>query len=348
MKIGLVGYQGSGKSTAFEWLTGVAGDPSLSHTTQHAMAAVPDERLDKLCDVYHPKKVVTASIELVDTPGLNRTHEGNAARLGLIREASCLVLVVAAFDGTDPVADARNFEEDVLLADLEIVSNRLDRLKQALKKPHARAEREALEAELALLAPLVAAMEDGQALRDVELSGEQRKLTRAFGLITQKPRLVIVNTADDEENPQRFQQAFAEAFGDRFRVVAVPLGLELELSRMTPEDRHQFEQEMGLEGFDRDSLVRTLLEVSGQIVFFTATEKEVRCWMLRRGATAIEAAGDIHTDMARGFIRSETFACEDVIRLGSEREVKAAGLVHQEPKDYLVQDGDVLFIKFNV
>jgi GTP-binding protein YchF len=342
VKIGLVGYQGSGKSTLFEWLTGVPADPALAHTLQTAMAIVPDERLTKICEVYHPKKVVEAGIELVDTPGLSRTHEGSAQRLARIREASCLVLVSGAFDGSDPWADAASFEEDVLLADLELVSNRIARLKESVKKP--RPNREQEQAEIVLLEPIVEALGEGKSLREIEMSDEQLKLTKAYQLITRKPRLVLVNTADDEENPQRF----LESAPPEHRAVAVPVGIELELSRMSPEDRAEFEEEMGLTGYDRGSLLRTLMDASGQMLFFTASEKEVRSWMLTKGMTAVEAAGGIHTDLARGFIRAETMACDDLIRLGSEREIKAAGLMRQEPKDYVVQDGDVLHIKFNV
>src|SRR5262245_49750370 len=135
MKIGLIGYQGSGKSTLFEWLTGVKADPALAHLSQSAMASVPDDRVQPLCDIYHPKKVTLASIELVDTAGLSRTHEGNAARLAQIREAGCLILVVAGYDrSNDPLADAAAFDEDFLLADLEIVSGRVERLRESTKK----------------------------------------------------------------------------------------------------------------------------------------------------------------------------------------------------------------------
>jgi len=121
MKIGLVGYQGSGKSTLFEWLTGVPADPAHAHTGQSAMAAIPEPRLEKLAEIYHPKKIVHASLEIVDTPGLSRTHEGNAGRLAMIREAGCLVFVVTGFDATDPAADLRSFDEDLMLADMEIL-----------------------------------------------------------------------------------------------------------------------------------------------------------------------------------------------------------------------------------
>ncbi len=143
MKIGIVGYQGSGKSTLFEWLSGKAPDPALAHTLQSAMAEVPDARVEPLCQVYQPKKITLAGLELVDTPGLSRTHEGNAARLALLREAGCLLLVVAAFGGADPIADLATFEEDLMLADLSIVSGRIERLKDSLKKAQAVARRRA-------------------------------------------------------------------------------------------------------------------------------------------------------------------------------------------------------------
>ena len=135
MKIGLVGYQGSGKSTLFHWLTGVAPDPALAHTGQSAMAPIPDSRIERLCKIYSPKKVTLAAIELVDTPGLSRTHEGNAARMAMIREAGCLVFVVAAFDNSDPAAQLRSFDEDLVLADMEIVANRIHRVEDSMKKP---------------------------------------------------------------------------------------------------------------------------------------------------------------------------------------------------------------------
>ena len=163
MKIGLVGYQGSGKSTLFHWITGVAPDPALTHTGQSAMAPIPDARFEPLCKIYHPKKVTHAAIELVDTPGLSRTHEGNAARMAMIREAGCLVFVVAAFDGADPAADLRSFDEDLVLADMEIVTNRIERVEDQLKKPLPRPEHQQLEHEHGTLKIVLAAMEVGQA-----------------------------------------------------------------------------------------------------------------------------------------------------------------------------------------
>jgi ribosome-binding ATPase YchF (GTP1/OBG family) len=344
VKIGLVGYQGSGKSTLFHWLTGVAPDPALAHTGQSAMAPIPDPRIEQLCKIYHPKKVTLAAIELVDTPGLSRTHEGNATRLAMIREAGCLVFVVAAFVGADAPAQMRSFDEDLLLADMEIVANRIHRVEDSLKKPLPRLEHQQLEHEHGTLKIVLAAMEAGRPLRESHMTEEQQKVTRSFRLLSEKPRLVIVNTADDEAQPERFTSlSTAEV-----PVMAVPAGLELELSKMTQQDRLEFEQEMGLTATDRDHLIRTLLAISGQMVFFTAGEKEVRTWLLRRGGTAVEAADGIHTDLARGFIRAEVMTVSDLVRLGNERDVKAQHLVRQEPKDYVVKDDDILFIRFSV
>lgn len=344
MKIGLVGYQGSGKSTLFHWLTGVAPDPATAHTGQSAMAPIPDARFEPLCAIYHPKKVTHASIELVDTPGLSRTHEGNAARMGMIREAGCLVFVVPAFDNADTAADMRSFDEDLMLADMEIVTNRIARVEEQLKKPLPRTEHQTLEHEHGTLKIVLDALESGRPLRESTMTDEQQKVTRAFRLFSEKPRLVIVNTADDESEPERFA---ALATPD-VPVLAVPAGLELELAKMSPEDRDQFIEEMGITTTDRDHFIRTLLKTSGQTTFFTAGEPEVRTWLLREGGTALEAADGIHTDLARGFIRAEVMTVTDLVRLGSEREIKAHHLIRQEPKDYVVKDDDILLIRFSV
>jgi len=346
MKIGIVGYQGSGKSTLFEWLTGVPADPALAHVSQTAMAPVSDPRVEPLREIYGPKKVTLAALELVDTAGLNRTHEGNAARLAQIREAGCLVLVVGAFEpGCKPLADADGFAEDFLLADMEIVSGRIDRLRESVKKP--RPERDKELAELAALEPLLEALESGTPLAEAGMNDEQLKVTRSFRLLTQKPRIVVFNVADDEAGHERFVAPLASRTPP-VPAVAVPARLELELSRMSSEEREAFCQEMGIHSTDRDALVRKLLDASGQILYFTAGEKEVRTWMLPRRGTALDAADNIHSDLARGFIRAEVMKSDDLVRLGSEREMKAQGLVRQEPKDYVVEEGDILLVRFSV
>jgi hypothetical protein len=340
MKIGLVGYQRSGKSLLFEWLTGVAADLALAHAGQSAMATVADERIEPLRAIYRPKKVTPAALELVDIPGLSRTHEGNAARLSLIREAGCLVLVVAAYQRQqDPVADLTSLQEDFLLADLEIVTSRAERLRESLRKP--RPNRDELEAELAVIEPIAAHLESGRALSELPLKDPQLKAVRSFALLTQKPRLALFNIADDAD-PSEWASVVSGC-----AVVAVPLSLEVELARMAPDEAAAFRQEMRLASCDRHALIRQIMAVAGQHLFFTVGPKELRAWMTPQGTTAWEAAGQIHSDMARGFIRAETMASADLIRLGSQREVKAQGLMRAEPKDYVIQDGDVLLIRFS-
>jgi hypothetical protein len=344
MKIGLVGYKGSGKSTLFTWLTGIPADPALAHTGQSAMAPLRDPRVDKLAAVYHPKKITHTSLEIVDTPGLSRTHEGNAARLAMLREAGCLVLVVAGFGGADPPADLRAFHEDLILADMEIVAGRIGRVEDTLRKPRSKQDREQTQTELEILRRVMAGLESGTPVGEAELPEEHRKVTRAFRLFSEKPRMVVVNIKEDEPGPERFTQAAPPGVP----LVTVPASLELELSQMTAAERAEFERELGVGHADRDQLLRAMMDVSGQMVFLTAGEKEVRSWMIPKGATALEAAGAIHTDLARGFIRAEVMTAGDLLRLGSEREVKAHHLVRQEPKDYVVQDDDVLLIRFSV
>ncbi len=344
MKIGLVGYQGSGKSTLFHWLTGVEPDPSQAHSGQSAMTPIPDKRFEPLCKIYNPKKVTVASIEIVDTPGLSRKHEGNAAKLAMLREAGCLIFVVSAFGETDPKNDLAAFDEDLLLADMTILTGRIERLEESLKKPIPRAEHQLLEIEYNVLKVVLESMEAGKPLRESEMNDEQKKVTRAFRLFSEKPRLVVVNAADDETDPDRFK-ALATAATP---VAVVPAGLELELAKMSPEDREAFKSEMGITSVDRDELIRQIMTVSGQATFFTAGDKEVRTWLIRQGGTALEAADGIHSDLARGFIRAEIMTVGDLVRLGSEREVKAQKLFRQEPKDYVVKDDDILVIRFSV
>ena len=342
MKIGLIGYQGVGKSSVFEWLTGIQPDPSLSHTLQAATVPVPDVRVDRLTELFHAKKVTRASLEIVDTPGLNRAHEGNAAKLGSIREAGCLILVVSAWDRKDPLADLATFEEDLLLADLEIVSGRVERLRESTKKPRPNREQELKE--LASLESILAKLEAGQVVPYDAMDEEQRKATRSFRLFSEKPRLIFLNTADDETKPERF----TEGRELQHPVIAVPVSLQLELGRMDEAERTAFMEELNVTYIDRGESLRTIMDVSGQRLYFTAGEKEVRSWMLPKGATALDAAANIHTDLARGFIRCETYSFEDMDRLGSERELKAHNLIRQEPKDYVMREGDVVNIKFSV
>ena len=341
MRIGIVGYQGSGKSSLFHWLTGEEPDPSLAHSNQMAMATVPEPRIDPLVDIYKPKKITRAAMEIVDTSGLSRSHEGNAQRLAQIREAGCMIMVVAAFGGNDAAADLQNFEDDLLMADLHIVANRIERLEESIKKP--RPNRDEQVKELESLRPIHETLEAGDPLRGMDLSVDQQAAIKAFQLFTDKPRLVIVNSSDDELDPAGYRKLVE----DEDSLEAFPVSLQVELMLLDPAERDEFCAEMEVAPYERDSLLEKILERSGQMLFFTAGEKEVRTWMIRQGGTAVEAAGNIHTDLARGFIRAETMNCEDLFRLGSEREVKAANLMRKEHREYVIQDGDIINIQHN-
>jgi ribosome-binding ATPase YchF (GTP1/OBG family) len=341
MKIGIIGYQGCGKSTLFSWLTGVPADPALAHTVQSAMAPIPDPRVAQLAAIYKPKKITLAALELVDTPGLARSHEGSAQKLALIREASALVMVIAAFGGHDAASDLTRLDDDLLLADLDILSGRVARLQEQLRKP--RPGREKDQEELDLLLPLLAELEAGRPLHRYPLSDAQRRAIKSFQLFSEKPRLVVFNTADDEADPSRFQ---ALALPGQ-PCAAFSVTLQRDLAAMDAAEREAFCREMQVAPVDRDALLRQIMRVSGQKLFFTAGEKEVRTWLIREGATALDAAAQIHTDLAKGFIRAEVMQVADLVRLGSERELKAAGLMRQEPRDYVVQDDDILLIRHN-
>jgi hypothetical protein len=343
MKIGLVGYQGGGKSTVFQLLTGQEPDPAKVQSGQLGVAVVPDDRYDRLVALHKPKKTVPAKIELLDTPGLNRkTQEGNAQRLGVIREATAMVHVIGAFAGCDVLAEAEAFNDDALLADLQVMTNRIDKLKKDVLKP--RPDRAELQAELDALLPLVEKLDAGESLLDVEFSDSQEKATRSFSLLSRKRQLVVLNTA--EAGTHDSQAAELQAKG--YHVVAAPFGLELEVQSLPEADRAEFAAEMGLGEPSRGKLLRAIFAVTDQITFYTSGEKEVHAWLLKRGSTVLEAADTIHSDLARGFVRAEVWAVDDLLRLGSERDLKAAGLNHIVGKDYIVKDGDEVFIRSGV
>jgi ribosome-binding ATPase YchF (GTP1/OBG family) len=323
MKIGLVGYQAGGKSSVFELLTETRPDPGKAHTGQIGMAVLPDPRFDGLVKLYNPKKISPARIELFDTPGLSREHgETNNQRISIVREANALVHVIGAYAGGDPVADARSFED--------VRKNRPDRQES--------------QDELALIRPIEGWLQEGKLLRELEFTADQEKVTKSFSLLTRKPQLLLLNTADasvDETVVRKLTDL-------GYRVVSAPLGLELEVQALDEGERAVFAAELGLGEPSRERVLRAIFEATMQLTFFTSDEKEVRAWLLKRGSTALEAAGTIHTDLARGFIRAEIMAVDDLLRLGSEREVKAANLYHTVGKDHLMRDGDEIVVRFSV
>jgi GTP-binding protein YchF len=340
MRVGLVGFSGSGKSTTFQLLTGVVPDPGKVHSGQVGVATLADPRLEFLAQMHRPKKVTPATVEFLDTPGLiPGTHGDNPQRLALIREGEALLVVLNGFSGSDPAAELTAFREELLFADLSVLTNRAERLEASVKKP--RPDREALQEELQVVKRCQEALESGKTVADLKLTEEERKPMRSFGLLTDKPQVVLLNGPQGQNLPEALKALAPDA-------LALDAKLELELSQLEPEERASFMEEMGITELARERIIRCAYDAVGIITFFTAGDPEVRGWNLERGGTAVEAAGKIHTDLARGFIRAEVTAFDDLHRLGSVRDVKAQNLQRLEGKDYVVKDGDVVYFRSSV
>ena len=353
MRVVLVSFPYAGKSTLFSAISGLPRD-QLSPTEESLAAVkVPEPRLDLLEAYYKPKKRTETHINFVDLPG---SADADAERAGLtrhlptLRQADALLVVLRAFesdavpmvgDRVDPQHDWRQLREEMLLADLLICDSRIEKLEKAVSKPTP--DREHNKKELELLGRCRTALENEQVLRDVVQPGEEQKLLRSFGFLTQKPVVIAINVSEDAIGA-------VPALRDEHvnNIITVCAEIEAEIIQIDEADRPAFMEEYGIESLARDRIIRACYDALGLIAFLTAGEPEVRAWPVRRGATAVEAAGSIHSDLARGFIRAETIAYEDFKTAGSMRDAKAAGKVRLEPKTYVVQDGDILLIKFNV
>jgi ribosome-binding ATPase YchF (GTP1/OBG family) len=341
MKVGIAGFAGSGKSTVFHWLTGVRPDPAASQRGQLAIARIPDERLDWLSAHFKPKKTTPATLEFLDTPGLLPTErKDNPRRLGILRDAHGLLVVLTGHGGADPAGELRRFREEILFADLEVVTNRIGRVEEGLRKPRPAKQKEADQEELALLRRVAAAFEQGQTAAALGLKDDEEKAVRSFQLLTLKPELVFVNQGDDRIGQPPPPELLALAPN----AIQAPAKLELELEDLAPDDRRAFMQDLGLSGLSRDTVLRTIFAAMGQIVFFTIGEDECRAWGVPAGADAVTGAGQIHTDLARGFVRAEVVAYDDFRRVGSMKEAKTHGVYRLEGKTYAVRDGDIMHI----
>jgi GTP-binding protein YchF len=337
MRVGLVGFAGGGKSTLFQLLTGATPDPGKVHAGQVGVATLADPRLDFLAAMHRPRKVTPATVEMLDTPGLiPGTHGDNPQRLALIREGDALLVVLGAFAGGDPAADLAAFRDELLFADLGVVTNRIERLEASVKKP--RPDREAQIKELELVKRVHDALDAGRPIATLGLADEEKKPMRSFGLLTDKPQVVLVNGPQGDEVPASLLALAPDA-------LAIDAKLELELSQLDPDERKAFMADMGIAELGRDRIIRKAYDAVGIITFFTAGEPEVRGWNLERGGTAVEAAGKIHTDLAKGFIRAEVTAFDDLARAGTVKEAKARNLQRLEGKDYVVKDGDVVYFR---
>lgn len=351
MRVVIVGMPFSGKSTLFSAITGAPLD--AAHAAEERLASVkaPDARLDFLEEVFKPRKRTEATMEFVDLPGAgDAENAGLTKHLPSLRQADALLIVVRGFENAaapafrgrvDAAADLRLIREEMQVADFVICENRIERLEAAIKKPTK--DRDKQKAELDLLHKCRAALEEGQPLSDIIQSAEDQKTVRSFGFLTQKESVVAVNvneSAASKEPPLKDPLAR--------ETIAVCASIEAEIMGVEEADRPAFMEEWGIDSLARDRIVRASFDALGMISFLTAGEQEVRAWPIPRGFTAVEAAGKIHSDLARGFIRAETVAFDDLKKTGSMRDAKAQNMVRQEPKHYVVQDGDIMTIKFNV
>jgi ribosome-binding ATPase YchF (GTP1/OBG family) len=304
-------------------------------------AKVPDERLDWLSAHFKPKSTKAAELVFVDTPGLMPTERrDNPRRLGILRDADGLVIVINGFSNDDLAGELRRFREELLFADLEIVINRIDRLKDQIKKPRPAKQREADEQELALLQRIATAFEQGLTAASVGLKPDEEKAVRSFQFLTLKPEFVLVNIGDTRIG----QPLPAEMQPPAVHAVQAPAKLEMELLDLPEADRESFANDLGLTDFSRDGVLRTIYAAMGRIVFFTVGEDECRAWSIPKGADAVEGASQIHTDLAKGFVRAEVVTYNDFRKVGSMKEAKAHGVYRLEGKTYIVKDGDIMHI----
>ncbi len=348
MEIGIVGLSGSGKTTIFNALTGseaeVSGFSGAKKDPNIAQVKVPDERLDVLSSMYKPKKTTPAIIQYVDLGGgLSAKEEKDSLEsiLRLLRPCDALVHVVRCFEfagqAPDPQADFENFEAELILTDQVIVERRLERMEKELKKGKKGNPRE-----FELLKRAYALLDQGRALREDEEIREAPEL-KGYTFLSAKPCIVVLNLGEEVE-PGSVDLSLPEGMP----LVKIKGSLEMELSQLDSEEAELFRKDMGIEEPATHMLIRESYRLLGLISFFTVGEDEVKAWTIVKGTPAQKAAGRIHSDIERGFIRAEVVAFDDLIAAGSYQAAQKAGKVRLEGKEYVVQDGDVINFRFNV
>ena len=358
MKAGIVGLSTAGKSTLFQLLTGApAAPPSGRPEPRLGMARVPDPRVEALARMYSPKKKTSATVEYVDVPGVAKGEGGALVDLPALRGIDVLVHVVRAFesdvaphpDGSvDPLRDARMLELELILADLGAVDARLERLEANIKKAH----RPEDVAEREVFVKMKAALEAERPLRELSLSEEERRRLRSYSFLSEKPVLLVMNLGEDriKEASSSLESSGLVGFAARPGLGLCPVSapLEAEIAQLSPDDARAFMEDLGLHEPGLDRVIQTSYALLGLISFLTAGEDECRAWTIRKGTKAPQAAGTIHSDIERGFIRAEVVAFEDLMAAGSLAACREKGTLRLEGKEYVVRDGDVINFRFNV
>ena len=369
MKVGIVGLPQVGKTTIFKLLTQGRVDVSSWGSGRDAhigIAHVPDARLDKLAEVVKPQKTTYATVEYVDLPGLS-VGEGKAALDGQSKEMSSylnslknidtILHVVRGFNdpsiphvqgSVDPVRDIGLFELEMIFSDLAIVEKRLERLAKDLKK----LKSVDLEVENDVLLRYKAALETEQPLRELELTPEEEKRVKGFTFLSAKPMLLVINVGDEDAAKIA---SVVESFGlqeqaskRNVSIIAVSGKIESEIAALPPEDARMFMDDLGISGNAIDRIIQNSYNLLGVFSFYTAGEPEARAWTIPRNTAAPQAAGVIHTDIEKGFIKAEVVSFNDMVELGSFQAAKSKGVLRLEGKEYRIQEGDVILFRFNL
>ncbi len=365
MKLGIVGLPNVGKSTLFNAITKAGAEsanyPFCTIEPNVGVVCVPDERLDVLTKMYNPKKVTPAIVEFVDIAGLVRgasRGEGLGNKfLSHMREVDAMVHVVRCFEDTnivhvdgsvDPVRDIETINLELIFADLESVDKRIDRTLKMMKSGDKK-----YAAELELWKRFKEALENGKSARTVEITEDEAEIVKEISLLTMKPVLYAANVAESDfesgiENNEFIKQVQKIASEENAEVLPISAQIEEEISTLEGEEKQMFLEEIGLNESGLDRLVKKSYKLLGLISYLTAGEPEVRAWTITKGTKAPQAAGKIHTDFEKGFIRAEVVSYDELIECGSLAVAKEKGLVRSEGKEYVMNDGDVVLFRFNV